>query len=119
MVGTDHVRPVVLLEIAPDAGLRRDVKDDVAAGRGAEHGVRVGEVAAHALDTEASEFGIIAPRQTAHRIAAREQLSNDRPAQETAAAGDERLQRTLRAAQTASFSRKIFALWRISTGNDL
>ncbi len=40
-------------------------------------------------------------------------------AEKSTAAGDERVHGSLPAAQTASFSRKILALWRMSTGNAL
>ena len=51
--------------------------------------------------------GVAAPQQPAHH----------RLAEEAAAAGDQRLHCSSCAAHSASFSRKIFALWRISTGN--
>ena len=49
-------------------------------------------------------------------VAAGQQPPDDRAAQEAAAAGHEGVHRTLPAAQSANFSRKILALWRISTG---
>ena len=64
------------------------------------------------------------PGQAADRQPAlHEQLDQGR-AQKAAAAGHQHLAQirghhdSLLAAQTASFSRKILALWRISTGND-
>src|SRR5262249_23238145 len=57
-------------------------------------------------------------RQGAHPVAARDQAAHDGAAEEAAAAGDESVHRSRPAAQTASFSRKILALWRTSTGNE-
>ena len=79
----------------------------------------VGQVAAIAVDADGLQFRVVPPSEHADVVAALAQLARDRRAQEAAAAGDERAhQASSCSAQTASFSRKILALWRMSTGKD-
>ena len=84
----------------------------------------VGDVSLDLLDPELLQMGVKPPAQAPDRQPAlHEQLDQGR-AQKAAAAGHQHLAEirgphdSLLEAQTASFSRKILALWRISTGKE-
>ncbi len=98
----------------------------VAPGDGPGHRLRVGQVAVGLLDAELGQPRVRGPGEGADGVAAGEELADDRPAEEPAAAGDQGLHRYAPAgsrrqalsesAQGASRSRKIFELCRTSTG---
>ena len=70
------------------------------------------------LDAELTKRGVVASGQAPDRVPSRNQPSDDRSAQEPAATRHQGLHDSRLAAQTASFSRKILALWRMSTGKE-
>ncbi len=94
------------------------MEDDVAPLHGAADRDGVGQVAADLLRADLGQPRVFAPREAPHLVAAIAQHAHDRPAEEPAAAGHQCPHRNLFAAQAASFSRKIFALCRMSTGNE-
>src|SRR5262249_48072718 len=69
-----------------------------------------------ALHAQALQLRVAAAREAAHLMSFGQQGAHHRAAQETAAAGDQRLHLSFSSAHTASFSRKILALWRMSQG---
>jgi len=120
----DDVRAVEVFVSPPDAGSSGDVEDGVAAAAGGGHVKTVLQVAADDFDAGCLEVGVGPPREAADPAAAGEQSLDDRPAEEAAPARYEDgpqqsvvFYRSCAAAHTASFSLKIFALCRISTGN--
>src|SRR5262249_12568062 len=87
---------------------------------GVLHGFGIVQIAAHLLDAQSVQLRVIAAREASDRVSAGPQPAHDRSAEKTAAAGDERAHAhdgSFRAAHSASFSRPILALWRVSTGN--
>jgi hypothetical protein len=66
------VRSEVVGIAAPDPGLRRDVKDDIASFDGGSHLVGVAEVAVDLLDAEFREPGVSGAREGANAVAARQ-----------------------------------------------
>ncbi len=103
---------------APDAGDRGDVNDGVHPVAGRRHGCSIADVGADAADSERRHVRIVAAAEDRDVVSPGQQHARDRPAEKPAAAGHQGLHRspTRPAAHTASFSRKIFALWRMSTG---
>jgi hypothetical protein len=122
-----HVRLVVAGVTAPGAGLggvveyRIKVSRVVAAGERGHHRVAVGQVAAQLAHAQRLQRRVVAAVETGDVVAARHQPAAERLAEEAAAAGDQDLHASSLAgcfaAQAASFSRPILALWRMSTGN--
>src|SRR5690606_27033561 len=104
---------------APGARLRRVVEDRLAAARGFQHRVGVGEVAAHLAHAQGFQRRVVAAIETGDLMPALDQAAAQGLAEETAAAGDQNLHRVCPnrfAAHLASCSRWILALWRMSTG---
>ena len=108
---------MIVLVRPSQARLRRDVENDVTAFRRCRNGRRIRHVTTHVLDAEFAQGRMFLPRQTPHHVAARAQRPHNRETEETTTACDERVHRSCFSAHTASFSRKIFALCRMSTGN--
>ena len=79
----------------------------------------MGQVAAHLAHAQRVERGVMAAVEADHFMAALTQAAAQRLAEESTAAGDEDFHACCSfcvAAHTASVSRPILALWRISTG---
>ena len=115
---------LILVFRAPDARLGRGVEHRVAPPDGVGDRLRVRNVSLDLLDFELVEVRVRPPGQASHcQPTLSRQLDQGR-AQEPAAARDQHPaeirspHRSLLEAQTASFSRKILALWRMSTGNE-
>jgi hypothetical protein len=80
---------LILLSRAPDAGLARDVEDDVAPGDGPPDRNRVGDVGLELLDAEAVEGRVPPAGQAADGVAAGQEPPDNRPAEEPAASSNE------------------------------
>ncbi len=85
----EHVGVVEIAPWAPDTGDRPGMKHDVHVATCTRHSISVAKVALDRFDTECVEFWIIPASQRTNVIAASDELLDDRPAQKTAAAGDE------------------------------
>ena len=122
VVGPDEIGQPIFFLGSPHAGFPRYVEDRVATFYGAHYGLQIGQVTAQGLDASGGQLGVVPAPKTPHRIASFEQLGHDGLAQKAAAAGYQSLHAERLAgsrcllAQTASFSRPIFALCRASTG---
>src|SRR5690606_2794067 len=128
VVGADHVGAVVAVMAAPRTGLGGVVEDCLAAARGGQYRLGVGQVAAQLARADGVQRRVTATIEAGHFVAALHQAAAQGLAEEAAAAGDEDfhlaglgtrdsgLGRRL-AAQTARRSRWILALWRMSTGS--
>src|SRR5690606_28268773 len=84
------------------------------------HGIGVGQVAADLTHSQRLQRRVVAAVEAQHLVPTRDQPATQRLAEETATAGDQDLHaRSFNCAEahSASFSRPILALWRISTGN--
>src|SRR5207302_914608 len=101
----------------PGAGQGGDVEDDIAADDGTLDGGGGAEVALVLRHAAQGQFRIAITGKAGDVVAARHQQADDGAAQEAAAAGHQRVHASRPAAHAASFSRKILALWRMSTGN--
>src|SRR5690606_16759141 len=114
----DHVGLVIAVVAAPGAGLGGVVEDGVDASGRRAHGIAVGQVALHLAHAQRVERRIVAPVEAGDLMPAFDQATAQGLAEETPTPGDEQLHAwLLRAAQRASDSRPILALWRMSTGN--
>src|SRR3546814_7833209 len=110
---------MIAVVVAPGAGLGGVVEDRLAALRGADHGVAIGQVAAQLAYAELVEHRVQAAVEAHHFMPALHQAAAQGAAEETTAAGHEDFHRLLPscfAAHAASFSRPLLALWRMSTG---
>ncbi len=100
------------------------MEDRVAALDRAGDDRRVGDVPLHLFGPERLELIVAAAGERPDLLPSRAEQGHDGRSQETASSGHEhgagRVEGHVRflAAQTASFSRKIFELWRMSTGNE-
>ncbi len=108
--GADHVGPVELLIGAPDPRFGGDVVDDVAAVGSPRHGFGIAKLTAAVLHAQGRKLGMLAAGKGADLVPPRPEQFHDRLAEKSAASGDQCLHLSSFAAQTASFSRNIFAL---------
>src|SRR6185369_3578756 len=103
--------------IPPDPCFCRNMEDDVAPLCCSSQSSSVGDISADLRDTEFVKSRMPVPGVADDLVAPLEEHCYDCAPQESATTGHERLHLILPSAQTESFSRKIFALCRISTGN--
>ena len=87
---TDDVGLVVPAIGAPNTGLCRDVKHDVAPGAGLSNDARVGDITPEHAHTRFDQFRIGASRETTHPVASSQQLFDNRPPNEATAPGHQR-----------------------------
>src|SRR5262249_5688655 len=97
------IRLVIISVTSPVPGFGADMENDVASLCSAPNRIRVGEIALRLISAPLLKMRIAVPRKAANRLAAVEQSTNDRGAEESAAARDEGFHRSRLAAQTASF----------------
>ena len=128
VVGADDVGAMVAVVTAPRARLRRVVEDGVepravVAGERGQDGIAVRKIARNLAHAQRLQRGVVTAIETGGAMPALEQAAAQRLAQETSATGHQDVHSMscngCRAAQCASFSRPILALWRMSTGNNL
>ena len=92
------------------------MKDRIATGGSLDYRFPVGQIALKLFHAHSRQGRMLTTGEAAHLIATFPQHSHNNPAKKAATAGNKRLHESLSFAHTASFSRNILALWRISTG---
>src|SRR5258708_2392942 len=102
---------------AQNAGLGGEMENQVAPLRRGHDRLPVSQVAPTDLHAPGAKVRIFSTRKTAYGVAALQQTFDNSPAQKPASSRNERSHGNCLAAQSASFSRKILALCRMSTGN--
>jgi hypothetical protein len=71
---------------APDAGLRRDMEDDIAVGAGSGDGLLVAEIAADYVDAHRGQLGIVSAREASDTVASGNEPFNYGAAEEATTA---------------------------------
>jgi len=115
--GSPHIGLLEIADSAPEAGFRSDMKDQFASLNCLPHRVGVGDVTPTNFDPPRGKVRIGSARKNPHAVSALGEPRDDRTAQKTSSACDQDPHEICSPAHTASRSRKIFALCRISTGN--
>ena len=82
------------------------------------HGFGVGKISLQHLHSELLKLRIASPRKASNSVSFLQQKLDYGTTQETAAASDQCFHEIFSVAHRASFSRKILALWRTSTGKE-